>query len=187
MAFQELEDQIRALQKRVAELANAPTTPPTPAGNVEITARATAPEGWLLYDGSAVSRTTYATLFSAIGTTFGAGNGSTTFNVPNLKGRMPVGIDSAQTEFDTRGETGGAKAVTLTAAQSGLPAHTHTPNSTGSYVLANGTGGPGGTANVSTGGGGYIQTTLNNNAAANASQAHENMPPYMALHFIIKA
>jgi len=55
---------------------------------------ATAPSGYLLCDGSAVSRTTYADLFSVIGTTYGAGDGSTTFNLPHLKGTVPVGKDS---------------------------------------------------------------------------------------------
>ena len=72
----------------------------------------TAPVGWLLCDGAAVSRTTYAALFAVISTAYGAGDGSTTFNLPNLKGRVPVGLDAAQTEFDTRGETGGSKTST---------------------------------------------------------------------------
>src|SRR5262245_48375284 len=76
-----------------------------------------APSGWLLCDGAAVSRTTFSALFAVCGTQFGAGDGTTTFNVPNLKGRVPVGIDAAQTEFDVRGETGGAKT---------LPNHLHT-------------------------------------------------------------
>jgi microcystin-dependent protein len=69
----------------------------------------TAPNGWLLCDGSAVSRTTYARLFSAIGTKYGSGNGSTTFNLPNFKGRVPVGLDSSQTEFNSLNKKGGSK------------------------------------------------------------------------------
>ncbi len=57
------------------------------AGSVE-------PTGWLLCFGQAVSRTTYAALFNAIGTTYGAGDGSTTFNVPDLRGRVPAGKDN---------------------------------------------------------------------------------------------
>jgi microcystin-dependent protein len=87
----------------------------TPTGAIIATAAATAPSGWLICDGTAVSRTTYANLFGVIGTTYGAGNGTTTFNLPNLKGRVPVGRDAAQTEFDLLAETGGAKT------------HTHTP------------------------------------------------------------
>jgi microcystin-dependent protein len=51
----------------------------------------TAPSGWLLANGDAISRTTYSSLFSAIGTTYGTGNGSTTFNLPDLRGRLPMG------------------------------------------------------------------------------------------------
>lgn len=64
-----------------------------PSGTVMQTAAASAPAGWLLAQGQAVSRTTYATLFSAIGTTFGAGDGSTTFNVPDGRGRFLAGFD----------------------------------------------------------------------------------------------
>jgi microcystin-dependent protein len=59
-----------------------------PTGVVATFARNTAPTGWLKANGAAVSRTTYATLFSAIGTTFGVGDGSTTFNLPDLRGRF---------------------------------------------------------------------------------------------------
>jgi microcystin-dependent protein len=66
-----------------------------PAGAVMPYAGSTAPSGWLLADGSAVSRTTFAALFSAISTTFGAGDGSTTFNLPDMRGKFPVGAGTA--------------------------------------------------------------------------------------------
>lgn len=65
-----------------------------PAGTVLATARAAAPAGYLLCQGQAVSRTTYAALFAAIGSTYGNGDGATTFNVPDLRGRVPVGPDA---------------------------------------------------------------------------------------------
>lgn len=94
-----------------------------PSGVVNPYAGASAPTGWLLCDGSAVSRSTYSALFAVLGTTYGTGDGSTTFNVPNMKGRVPVGLDSTQTEFDVRGETGGAKTHTLSTTE--MPSHTH--------------------------------------------------------------
>jgi microcystin-dependent protein len=102
-----------------------------PPGAIVPYAGATAPTGWLLCDGSAVSRATYpalhAILKDAAGANtypYGSGDGSTTFNLPNFKGRIPVGRDATQTEFDVMGETGGAKSRTLTTAE--LPAHSHT-------------------------------------------------------------
>ena len=62
-----------------------------PTGSVVYYGKSTVPSGWLICNGAAVSRTTYATLFGVIGTTFGAGNGSSTFNVPNLIGKFPEG------------------------------------------------------------------------------------------------
>lgn len=94
-----------------------------PTGSITMFAGASAPTGHLLCDGSAVSRTTYSTLFGVIGTAYGVGDNSTTFNLPNLKGKVPVGRDSADTAFDVLGETGGAKTHTLLAAE--MPAHTH--------------------------------------------------------------
>lgn len=98
-----------------------------PTGSMMPFAGSTAPDQFLLCQGQAVSRSTYATLFSVIGTTYGAGDNSTTFNLPNLNGRVPVGKDSAQTEFDLLGEAGGSKTHTLTTAE--MPSHTHTQNS----------------------------------------------------------
>jgi microcystin-dependent protein len=83
-----------------------------PVGIVTAYAGATAPTGWLLCDGSAVSRTIYAALFAAIGTAYGIGNGTSTFNLPDLRGRVPVGRDTGQTEFDVLGESGGEKTNT---------------------------------------------------------------------------
>lgn len=85
-----------------------------PVGAVIPFAGASAPTGWLLCQGQAVSRTTYAELFAAIGTAYGSGDGNATFNLPNLKGCIPVGYDSAQTEFNYRGKTGGEKSHALT-------------------------------------------------------------------------
>lgn len=96
-----------------------------PAGSIQEFAGASVPSGWLACDGSAVSRTTYSRLYAAIGTTWGAGNGSTTFNVPDFRGRARIGTGTG-TGLTARAlaASGGAETVTLTSAT--MPAHTHT-------------------------------------------------------------
>lgn len=88
----------------------------TPTGMISIHAGATAPTGWLLCDGTSYASASYTTLFNVIGYTFG-GSGAN-FSVPNLKGKVVVGIDGSQVEFDTRGETGGAMTHQHTIAES---------------------------------------------------------------------
>lgn len=80
-----------------------------PAGSIMAWGTNTPPANWLLADGSAVSRSVYSSLFAVIGTQYGTGDGSTTFNLPDLRGRVPVGKNGADTSFDVLGETGGAK------------------------------------------------------------------------------
>ena len=127
-------DAIEALEAKVGVNSSAVTTSHdyliknnTPAGVINMWATTTAPTSWLLCDGTAVSRTTYAALFTVISTTYGVGDGSTTFNVPNLKGKVPVGRDSADVSFDSMGETGGAKTHTLLTTE--MPVHTHVQDS----------------------------------------------------------
>lgn len=162
-----------------------------PAGITVSYVGTSAPAGWLLCDGNAVSRTTYATLYAIIGTAYGVGDGSTTFNVPNLKGRVPVGLDSTQTEFDTRGETGGAKTHTLTTAQ--LPSHTHSipahkhDINRATTQAASGTGG-----GYEVDGAGATSYTETENApadttgSAGSGDAHNNLQPYLVVNYIIK-
>jgi microcystin-dependent protein len=94
-----------------------------PAGVIAQYGGAAAPGGWLLCDGAAVSRTDYAALFAAIGTAYGAGDGSATFNLPDMRGAVPAGFDASQTEFNALGKRGGVKTVALTIAE--LPSHNH--------------------------------------------------------------
>ena len=83
----------------------------------------TIPENWLLCNGQAVSRTTYSDLFAVIGTSYGDGDGSTTFNLPDKQGRVSVGLSSSETEFNLLGKKDGAKKHTLTIDE--MPSHTH--------------------------------------------------------------
>ena len=98
----------------------------TPAGLVAPYAGSSAPAGYLLCDGTAVSRTTYATLFAVVSTTYGAGDGSTTFNIPDLKGRVIAGKEATATRL-----TAGLSAITsttlgATGGNEALHTHTHT-------------------------------------------------------------
>ena len=171
-----------------------------PVGSVQAFAGSTAPNGWLLCAGQAVSRATYSLLYSAIGTTYGVGDGSTTFNVPDLRGRTVAGLDdmggadSGRLDWaNALGTAGGSQNHTLTAAQSGLPAHSHSV--TGSitqylgptlttYAPAGG-GGVGGTVNTSSVAG--FSLTAAAGSAVDASQGHNTMQPTMLLNWIIAA
>lgn len=144
-------------------------------------AGAIAPPGWLPCDGAAVSRTTYAALFAAIGVTFGPGDGSTTFTLPDTRGRVLLGASATY----PLGSTGGAATVTLTAAQSGLPAHTHTHTdyTFGTNTNTCATCGASRLVNVTETAGG---DTTGSAGGTGAGAAHENLPPYLAATAIIK-
>ena len=107
-----------------------------PAGEIKLFFRTAAPVGYLLMDGAAYSRTTYARLFAAIGILGGPGDGSTTFNVPDWRGLVPVGLKATDTDFDTIGKIGGAKTVTPVAHSHGM-IHTHDGAATSDTPSAN--------------------------------------------------
>ena len=110
----------------LADLDSALQASLVPAGTVSAFAGSTAPTGYLLCDGSAVGRIAYSALFVVIGTTYGVGDGSTTFNTPNLKGRAIMGVGVGTEITGVLGTVQGVKEVTLSGAQSGTSAHTHT-------------------------------------------------------------
>jgi microcystin-dependent protein len=149
-----------------------------PPGALMPFAGATAPSGFLLCDGSAVSRSDYSRLFAAIGTTFGSGNGTSTFNLPDLRGRVPVGVDGAagrMSDNDALGQSGGQERVTLTTQQ--IPAHTHT------YQRGKAD------APAGAGGGGAFADWSQESAvtgSAGGGQPHENRQPYLVVNYIIK-
>lgn len=160
--------------------------PVEPVGIITPFGGATAPSGWLICDGSAVSRTTYADLFAVVGTAYGTGNGSSTFNLPDLRGRVPVGRDSTQTEFDVLGEKGGAKTHTLSANE--MPVHSH-KNHEWNVIVSQGanTGRWGAPA-------GNMLRPMNEDSDQNrftgnagGGAAHNNLQPYLVVNHIIKA
>jgi microcystin-dependent protein len=189
-----------------AKLDSGLTNTFVPLGGLVPYAGASAPAGgkWMLADGAAISRSSYAALFALVGTTYGAGDGTTTFNLPNLKGRVVVGLDATQTEFDALGETGGAKSVTLTAAQSGLVAHSHSitdvqhSHSVSGEEVPNELNINGDAQNVLESAFASFLTSENTGLAytgitgtqsvssANASQGHENLQPYAVLNYLVR-
>ena len=104
----------------IVPFAGGPTALPNPGIRQDV------PDGWLLCVGTAVSRTAYSSLFTVIGTTYGVGDGSTTFNLPDMRGNVPVGVKSTQTsnpDIRSLGLVAGAYTYTITA--NNLPLHTH--------------------------------------------------------------
>lgn len=147
----------------------------TPIGSVMIYAGTTIPENWMKCDGQALSRTTYSKLFSAIGTSYGNGDGSTTFNVPNIQGRFPIGISSSDTDFNTLGKTGGSKTHTQTIEE--LAKHHHMQNLGGQLSTV---------ANVP---GDYIIGKMNTSDTYDTGESKpmDIMNPYIVMNYIIKA
>ncbi|MEW5709838.1 MAG: tail fiber protein [Pseudomonadota bacterium] len=164
-------------------------------GEVKAIAFASVPGGWLECDGSAVSRTTYAKLFSKIGTTWGAGDGINTFNLPDFRGRAIIGAgQGAGLTSRSLGQTGGAETHALTEAE--MPKHYHQmvgPNSItapqGSVYSygAYGGGTPDDNALAygtwSTGGG---ASSGSQNTGTGNGQPHNNMMPFAVVKWIIK-
>lgn len=176
------------------------------AGTIIPYGGSSAPSGFLLCDGSAVSRTTYSILFGVIGTTFGVGDGSTTFNLPDLRGRVPAGKDNMggsaasrltsttmSPDGNTLGATGGAQTHTLVTSE--MPAHAH-------RIWSSSGGGSGstvagfGSASISTACGlipiGGTAAWYSSFAAGHAVMedtggdgAHKNVQPTLILTYII--
>jgi len=152
------------------------------AGSLLSYAGSSAPTGFLLCDGAAVSRTAYSVLFVIISTTYGVGDGSTTFNLPDLRGRAPIGLDNmgassanriTDAQADSLGGSMGAEDHTLS--ESELAAHLH------SYIFSP-------AANIQLGG---TSQNAGNATGANTGNtgggsAHNNVQPTLFLNYIIK-
>lgn len=158
-----------------------------PTGAIVHYAGATAPVGWLLCDGAEVSRSTYAPLFAVIGTSYGVGDASTTFNLPDIRGRVTMGLDNmggtsadlvADAQADQVGGVMGAEGHVLTVAE--LASHVH------GITTRSGLGAQAGTDPLGwiSGGGPANNTSSIQNAGGD--QAHNNMQPTIAGNFIIR-
>lgn len=136
-----------------------------------------APQGWLLCDGSAVNRATYEDLFNVIGVTYGEGDNSTTFNLPDMKGRVAVGLNSSG-EFNELGKTLGEETHTLIISE--MPKHT--PEISSNNIAASGTVkvAKGDYANVGNPTGKITFKEIG------GGQAHNNIQPSIVLNYIIK-
>jgi microcystin-dependent protein len=146
----------------------------SPTGSILPFAGSSAPTGFLIADGSSLLRADYAALFAVIGTTYGSADG-THFTLPNLKGRVVVGLDSSDADFDTLGETIGAKTHTLTEAE--MPTHKH------KYGQGIGVAGGGiGAVNPDASQGSWNKYTEDKGGG----QAHNNIQPSLVMNYIIK-
>lgn len=180
-----------------------------PPGSVLGYGAASAPTGWLLCNGAAISRTTYAALFAVIGSTFGNGDGSTTFNVPNLQQRFPLGKAASGTG-STLGGTGGAIDPTHTHTLGGhvhsTPSHQHALGfeASGGHIFVKETPGAYGTrstSNVPTKyynyysnpGGTLVEQLSSSDNGGNtggpsggSDSAASGNPPFLVLNYIVK-
>jgi microcystin-dependent protein len=138
-----------------------------PPGSLMMYIAAAAPAGWLVCDGSAVSRATYAALYAVIGGAYGGGDGVNTFNVPDMRARAPVGSGTGGEGLTARplAAIGGAETVTLTSDQ--MPGHTHTGTTSSDGIHSH-------THNANGGYGGYGLVTANNTNTVTSADASEN-------------
>tara|TARA_R100000426_G_scaffold46215_1_gene34664 strand:- start:1102 stop:1980 length:879 start_codon:yes stop_codon:yes gene_type:complete len=177
-----------------------------PSGLVFPYAGASAPTGYLFCFGQAISRTTYANLFTAISTTYGVGDNSTTFNLPDLRGRIIAGQDdmggssanrltnqAGGLDGDTLGATGGSETHLNTSAQSGLVGHSHGVSASLQKTTGGGSAVDGidfdDSANQGNNAGqntSAISVSVSGVSSADASEAHNNVQPTIILNYIIK-
>lgn len=154
----------------------------SPTGTIAAYAAGTAPTGWLLCDGSAISRASYSTLFGVIQTNYGSGDGSTTFNVPDLRGRVGVGFAASGGHIDvsTLGNSDGVTSANR------RPKHRHTPHS---HTIAAQTQSNGFTSAVNPTpiiSGSGLSTSAVDGGSGNSSDSVD-APAWLVLNYIIKA
>lgn len=188
-------DHIKDNSVTAAKLDSAAVSVLMPTGSILPYAGSSAPTGYLLCDGSAQDRqvnSVNTALFTALGTTYGVGDGSTTFNIPDLRGRVIAGQDDmggtsanrlttakSGINGDNLGAFGGQEDHLLTHAESGLPAHTHDIQSITSV------------STDTVGSGNRLRTGDNitngvTGGAQDATSSHNNVQPTIILNYIIK-
>lgn len=159
-------------------------------GEIALFAGNFAPAGWAFCDGSALQISEYDVLFQLIGTTYG-GDGETTFNLPDLRGRVPVGQGQGPgiSRSYVIGQAAGVESTTLTLQQ--IPQHNHplgatrSPGTTASPVNAFPADNGAGAAQYTTTATGLTQQAAQNLGPFGGSQPHENMQPYVVINYII--
>ena len=159
-----------------------------PAGTITMFAGSTAPAGWLICDGRSVSSTDYPELYAVIGTTYG-GYG-TNFQLPDLRGRFPVGKNSGT--FSALGSKGGEEKHTLTIAE--MPAHQHAGNDRAWHDKQK-KNGQQWFVGLNHDGGSWMANAANDGltnqdtetGTTGGGQAHNNLPPYVVINYIIKS
>lgn len=147
-----------------------------PTGAIIPFATLTPPSGWLICDGSAISRTTYTALFNLLnadGLKYGTGDGSTTFNLPDLRGRIPVGKNTVT--FNALGNVGGEETHVVTASE--MPPHTHT-GTTGNESVTHTHSGTTGTESV-----GHFHTGTTAGAGGHSHPIHTIQAPGSLVDF----
>ena len=149
------------------------------------------PAGWLLCDGSAVNRTTYADLFAVIGSSFGAGDGSSTFNLPDFRSRIPIGAGAGASLTErSLATTGGGESITLTTTE--LPSHKHALRAKNASGNTNTLDGNAVLAQTSSGfiwnSGGAVDATVDSDSIDNTGtgSAFSIMNPWLSIGFLIK-
>ena len=147
-----------------------------------------APQGWAFCDGSVMSIAQNDALFNLIGTTYG-GDGQSTFNLPDLRGRVPIHQGFGGASNYVIGQNGGLENVTLTSQQ--IPVHSHAPQANGTGPATSSSPAGNVWSNSGTNGTPYSNAApaAPMNAAAlqntGGSQPHENMPPFQCVNFVI--
>ena len=171
-----LEERVTLVENRVTALESAPVVSGLPVGAVVGLPFESIPDGFLLCDGQAVSRVDYAALFALLGDTFGAGDGATTFHLPDYRGRSLLGAGQGDgLTARTLGEIGGEEEHVLTVGE--MPSHSH------KFLIA--------ANNVAIS---YHQLKTQNcnntrnraSSSAGGSQPHNTMMPFAVAHWMIK-